>query len=187
MSFCSSFVSTVVLLIFQENANQYFLKVNASCINELKCPGMTFFSSWFCRGDPLFLEPFWMQHAASSALVVAGWHRMSYVFENNSYISHELEKHIRRLHSIAKNAATSGKYIVFGAGSTQLLNAAVYALSPQNSSSPAKVVASIPYYPVCFFLSWFGCLRLLLCLFRHKAFYWERCLCWKYFPEKRIP
>ncbi|XP_058188826.1 tryptophan aminotransferase-related protein 3-like isoform X1 [Rhododendron vialii] len=99
-------------------------------------------------GDPLFLEPFWMQHAASSALVVAGWHRMSYVFENNSHISHELEKHIRRVHSIAKNAATSGKYIVFGAGSTQLLNAAVYALSPQNSSSPAKVVASIPYYPI---------------------------------------
>ncbi|KAG5525340.1 hypothetical protein RHGRI_031871 [Rhododendron griersonianum] len=95
--------------------------------------------------DGLFVDG---KPSSSSALVVAGWHRMSYVFENNSYISHELEKHIRRLHSIAKNAATSGKYIVFGAGSTQLLNAAVYALSPQNSSSPAKVVASIPYYPI---------------------------------------
>ncbi|KAH7832853.1 hypothetical protein Vadar_000646 [Vaccinium darrowii] len=99
-------------------------------------------------GDPVFLEPFWMQHAASSALVVAGWHRMSYVFDDQSFISHELEKHIRKLHSIAKNAVTSGKYIVFGAGSTQLLSAAVYALSPENSSSPAKVVASVPYYPM---------------------------------------
>ena len=103
-----------------------------------------------CSGDPLFLEPFWIHHAASSALVVAGWHRMSYVFSDHTYISHELEKQIHKLHSVAKNAITEGKYIIFGAGSTQLISAAVYALSPDNSSSsPAKVVASIPYYPVC--------------------------------------
>ncbi|ONH90220.1 hypothetical protein PRUPE_8G041500 [Prunus persica] len=44
---------------------------------------------------------------------------------------------------------TQGRYITFGAGSTQLLNAAVHALSSDNSSSsssPASVVASIPYY-----------------------------------------
>ncbi|PSS19521.1 Tryptophan aminotransferase-related protein [Actinidia chinensis var. chinensis] len=100
-------------------------------------------------GDPLFLEPFWIHHAASSALVVAGWHRMSYQFSDHSFISHELEKQILKLHSVAKNAVTEGKYIIFGAGSTQLISAAVYALSPDNSSSsPAKVVASIPYYPV---------------------------------------
>ncbi|XP_059631526.1 tryptophan aminotransferase-related protein 4-like [Cornus florida] len=99
-------------------------------------------------GDPLFLEPFWMQHAASSAIVVAGWHRMSYIFGDKSFISQELEKHIRKVHAITKNAVTAGKYIVFGAGSTQLLNAAVHALSSENSSSPARVVASIPYYPV---------------------------------------
>lgn len=128
-----------------------------------------------------------MQHAASSALVVAGWHRMSYVFENNSYISHELEKHIRRLHSNAKNAATSGKYIVFGAGSTQLLNAAVYALSPQNSSSPAKVVASIPYYPVCF--SFLGSVVYGCCFvcFGIKHFI-ERDVCvGNFFPKNEFP
>ncbi|CAL5348640.1 unnamed protein product [Camellia sinensis] len=100
-------------------------------------------------GDPLFLEPFWMEHAASSALVVVGWHRMSYTFNDHSFISRNLENHIRKVHSIAKNAITDGRYILFGGGSTQLLSAAVYALSPENSSSPARVVASIPYFPVC--------------------------------------
>ncbi|XP_009767595.1 tryptophan aminotransferase-related protein 4-like [Nicotiana sylvestris] len=101
-------------------------------------------------GDPLFLEPFWMQNAASSAVVVAGWHRMSYFFPNQSYISKELEKNIRKIHAIAKNAITDGRYIVFGVGSTQLLNAAVHALSMESSSSSpftTKVVANkIPYY-----------------------------------------
>lgn len=47
------------------------------------------------------------------------------------------------------NAITEGKYIIFGAGATHLLNAAVmHALSSNAASSPAKVVASIPYYPV---------------------------------------
>ncbi|CAL9020431.1 unnamed protein product [Prunus brigantina] len=100
-------------------------------------------------GDPYFLEPFWMQHAAQSALLVAGWHRMGYSFPDGSYISAELEGHIRKLHATVGNAATQGRYIVFGAGSTQLLNAAVHALSSDNSSnssSPASVVATIPYY-----------------------------------------
>ncbi|PIN02843.1 hypothetical protein CDL12_24644 [Handroanthus impetiginosus] len=98
-------------------------------------------------GDPLFLEPFWMQHAAKSAVLIAGWHRMSYTFYDQSFISQELENHIRRVHSIARNAITKGKYIVFGGGSTQLLSAAVYALS-MNLSSPASVVAAPLAYPL---------------------------------------
>ncbi|XP_059460442.1 tryptophan aminotransferase-related protein 3-like [Corylus avellana] len=100
-------------------------------------------------GDPYFLEPFWMQHATNSALVVAGWHRMGYSYSDHSpNISPELESHIRTLHSVVGNAITAGRYIVFGAGSTQLLNAAVNALSSDNSSTPARVVALFPYYPV---------------------------------------
>ncbi|KAL3617757.1 hypothetical protein CASFOL_038078 [Castilleja foliolosa] len=106
----------------------------------------------FCKvqqrcGDPLFLEPFWMQHASTSAVVVTGWHRMSYTFNDHSFVSHELESHIRRVHSVAKNAITKGKKILFGGGSTQLLGAAVYALS-MNLSSPASVVAAAPAYPL---------------------------------------
>ncbi|KAL8058316.1 hypothetical protein ABFX02_03G010300 [Erythranthe guttata] len=51
------------------------------------------------------------------------------------------------VHKVAKNAITKGKYVVFGGGSTQLLAAAVYALS-MNLSSSASVVASAPYYPL---------------------------------------
>ncbi|KAI4352766.1 hypothetical protein L6164_006987 [Bauhinia variegata] len=99
-------------------------------------------------GDPLFLEPFWMKHAASSAVLVSGWHRMSYIYSDGSYISELLVDHIKKLHDIVGNAKADGKYIIFGAGSTQLLNAAVYALSPNSSSEPAKVVATSPYYSV---------------------------------------
>ncbi|KAI4346547.1 hypothetical protein L6164_007436 [Bauhinia variegata] len=97
-------------------------------------------------GDPLFLEPFWKQHAASSAVLVSGWHRMSYIYSDGSYISELLVKHIIKVHDIVGNAKTDGKYVIFGAGSTQLMNAAVYALSPNSSSNPAKVVATAPHY-----------------------------------------
>ncbi|KAL0298040.1 UNVERIFIED_CONTAM: Tryptophan aminotransferase-related protein 4, partial [Sesamum angustifolium] len=86
-------------------------------------------------GDPLFLEPFWMKNSGRSTVVIPGWHRMSYDYSDNSYISQELEKNIRKLHAITKNAVTDGRNIVFGAGATQLLNAAIYALS-MNMSSP---------------------------------------------------
>ncbi|KAK4483978.1 hypothetical protein RD792_011190 [Penstemon davidsonii] len=98
-------------------------------------------------GDPLFLEPFWMQHAASSAVLVPGWHRMTYRFADHTFISEQLKNQIFRLHSISRNAITKGKYIVFGGGSTQLLSAAVFALSA-NRSSPSRVVADPPYYPL---------------------------------------
>ncbi|XP_054816269.1 tryptophan aminotransferase-related protein 4-like [Prosopis cineraria] len=101
-------------------------------------------------GDPTFLEPFWVKNAANSAVVISGWHRMSYVFSDGSLISKELKKHIERVHSITGNAITQGKYIIFGAGATHLLHAAIHSLSSQDSASasPANVVASIPYYPV---------------------------------------
>lgn len=101
-----------------------------------------------------------MKHAASSAILIAGWHRMSYRFTHASFISQELEKKIRKLHSITGNAVTENRFIIFGAGSTQLLNAAVHALSSDynSSSSTARVVASMPFYPVralLVFANWF--------------------------------
>lgn len=76
---------------------------------------------------------------------------MSYEYSDGSLISEELKARIQKVHASVGNAITDGKYIIFGAGATHLLNAAVHALSSNNaSSSPAKVVASIPYYPVKF-------------------------------------
>ncbi|KAL4313247.1 hypothetical protein GQ457_01G010690 [Hibiscus cannabinus] len=99
-------------------------------------------------GDPLFLEPFWMQHSTSSALVVSGWNRMSYSYSDNTYFSQQLESLIHKVHALVGNAITQNRYMVFGAGSTQVLSAAAYALSLQNttSQSPTRVVASVPYY-----------------------------------------
>ncbi|KAF7820322.1 tryptophan aminotransferase-related protein 4-like [Senna tora] len=103
-------------------------------------------------GDPYFLEPFWMGRAESSGILVSGWHRMGYNFMNDgSLISEMLVKYINKLHHVVGNAIISknGSFIVFGCGSTQLLNAAVYAFSPNSSmDSPAKVVTSAPYYPI---------------------------------------
>ncbi|KAF5780575.1 putative alliinase, EGF-like domain, pyridoxal phosphate-dependent transferase, major [Helianthus annuus] len=97
-------------------------------------------------GDPIYLEPFWMQNAADTAVVISGWHRMSYEYADDPMMSPELDKYIRKLHSVAGNAITQDRYIVFGVGSSQLLSAAVYALSSQNSSSPSNVLASTPFY-----------------------------------------
>ncbi|KAJ0501396.1 putative alliinase, EGF-like domain, pyridoxal phosphate-dependent transferase, major [Helianthus annuus] len=97
-------------------------------------------------GDPIYLEPFWMQNAADTTVVISGWHRMSYEYDDDPMMSTELDKYIRKLHSIAGNAITQDRYIVFGVGSSQLLSAAVYALSSEISSSPSNVLASIPFY-----------------------------------------
>lgn len=88
-----------------------------------------------------------MKHAASTTIVVSGWHRMGYEYDDGSLISKELSTEIFKLHDIVKNVNTTDRYIIFGAGSTQLLGAAVHSLSLK-SSQPAKVVASVPYYPV---------------------------------------
>ncbi|RVW37455.1 Tryptophan aminotransferase-related protein 4 [Vitis vinifera] len=65
------------------------------------------------RGSAV-LEPFWMQHAASSAVLVAGWHRMSYSFNDHSSISQELVKLIRKLHAIVGNANTTADSLFSG-------------------------------------------------------------------------
>ncbi|GLJ26927.1 hypothetical protein SUGI_0527040 [Cryptomeria japonica] len=101
------------------------------------------------RGDPTFLEPFWIANAEAGVTVVPAWYRMSYDVNNAleySATSPELEKQIRALHEVVGNAVTKGRYIVLGTGSTQLINAAVYSLSQAHARNPSKVVAAIPYY-----------------------------------------
>ncbi|KAK6938234.1 Alliinase, EGF-like domain [Dillenia turbinata] len=95
--------------------------------------------------DPVFLEPYWMKHRAGSAVVVSGWHRMGSSFGHKSDISPRLRKQIQILHKVMGNAIPDPGFIVFGAGSTQLRTAAVYALTPFNSTSRTKVVASVPF------------------------------------------
>lgn len=89
-----------------------------------------------------------MRHAAASAVVVSGWHRLSYITTDGLYQSVELERYIKRLHRAVGNAVADDKHLVFATGSIQLINALVYALSPDgNTGSTASVVATAPYYP----------------------------------------
>jgi hypothetical protein len=96
-----------------------------------------------------------MRHTAASAVLVSGWHRLSYRTTEGLF---QLEAHIRQLHRAVGIAVVDGKHLVFGTGSTQLMNGLVYALSPDAddaSSPPASVVKTAPYYLVrlLFFLS----------------------------------
>lgn len=101
-------------------------------------------------GDPVFLEPFWLTNAEASATVVPGWYRMSYLIHDGRslLISPELETQIRGIHALVGNAVTEGSYIVIGTGSMQLINAAVYSLSPSHHDAQhaAQIVAAAPYY-----------------------------------------
>ncbi|CAD6237063.1 unnamed protein product [Miscanthus lutarioriparius] len=99
-------------------------------------------------GNPLFLEPYWRRHAAASAVVFSGWHRMSYT-TTGRFQSVELERQIRRLHRAVGNAVADDKHLVFASGSLQLINALVHALSPDAMAAkpPSRVVAAAPYYP----------------------------------------
>nr|AYN25508.1 alliinase [Allium chinense] len=104
-------------------------------------------------GDGLFLEEYWKQHKENGAVLVSGWHRMSYFFNPvSNFISFELEKTIKELHELVGNAAAKDRYIVFGVGVTQLIHGLVISLSPNMTATPsapeAKVVAHAPYYPV---------------------------------------
>lgn len=51
-----------------------------------------------------------------------------------------------RLHKLVGNAVTQDRFIVVGAGSTQLIQAVFYATSPLNASEPVSVVSAAPYY-----------------------------------------
>ncbi|CAM0882424.1 unnamed protein product [Alopecurus aequalis] len=96
----------------------------------------------------MFLEPYWMRHAEASAVLVSGWHRMSYRTTDGLFQSVELERSIKQLHRAVGNAVADDKHIAFATGSVQLISALVYALSPDsNSGSTAGVVATSPYYP----------------------------------------
>ncbi|KAK8512425.1 hypothetical protein V6N13_083026 [Hibiscus sabdariffa] len=114
----------------------------AEAVAEIHCSGhgVASLDGFFGDGN----EP----HSTSSALVVSGWNRMSYTYNDNTFFSQQLESLIHKLHAFVGNENTRNRYIVFGAGSTQVLSAAAYALSLQNTSSqsPTRVVASIPYY-----------------------------------------
>ncbi|KAH0724983.1 hypothetical protein KY284_000848 [Solanum tuberosum] len=62
------------------------------------------------------------------------------------FLESKLEEQIRRLHNVVGNAIVDDHYIVVGTGSSQLVQAALYALSPSDQLEPISVVSATPFY-----------------------------------------
>ena len=62
------------------------------------------------------------------------------------FLQPQLGDAIKGLHRVVGNAVTDGRHIVVGTGSTQLLMAALYALSSPSAGHPVSLVAAAPYY-----------------------------------------
>jgi L-tryptophan--pyruvate aminotransferase len=64
---------------------------------------------------------------------IKGWELMSYYCDSSNmcwFMLPELRDEIERLHHLVGNAVTKDKYIVVGNGSSQLFQAALFAVSP---------------------------------------------------------
>ena len=112
-----------------------------------------------CSGDPTVYESFWQQMGDKTTVVISGWQYISYFSDVTNlcwFLEPEFAKAVVRLHKLVGNAITEDRYIVVGTGSSQLFQAALYALCPPNASEPMNVVSAAPFYSVssmclCFF------------------------------------
>ncbi|ESQ54854.1 hypothetical protein EUTSA_v10025236mg [Eutrema salsugineum] len=101
-------------------------------------------------GDPTVYERYWQEMGEMATMVIPGWQSLSYFSDNNNnlcwFLEPELGKEIVRVHNVVGNAVTQDRFIVVGTGSTQLYQAALYALSPRDDSGPINVVSAAPFY-----------------------------------------
>ncbi|KAG1342848.1 tryptophan aminotransferase-related protein 1 [Cocos nucifera] len=101
------------------------------------------------HGDPTMFESFWRWMGDRGSIVIPAWQTMSYFSDVTNvcwFLEPEFAQEVRRLHNLIGNAVTQDRYIVVGTGSTQLFQAALYALSPSDASEPISVVSAVPYY-----------------------------------------
>ncbi|XP_059636021.1 L-tryptophan--pyruvate aminotransferase 1-like [Cornus florida] len=101
------------------------------------------------HGDPTMFEAYWQRMGDKCTVVIPGSQSLSY-FSNMKnlcwFLEPELEESIKRVHHVVGNAVTKDHHVVVGTGSTQLFQAALYALSPSDALEPISVVCAIPYY-----------------------------------------
>ncbi|XP_022131455.1 L-tryptophan--pyruvate aminotransferase 1-like isoform X2 [Momordica charantia] len=104
-------------------------------------------------GIPTVFEPYWRRMGDKCRVVIQGCDLMSYRATTTNlcwYLLPELEEAIRRLHRVVGNAVVDERHVVVGTGSTQLFQAALYALSTPAAAAaapqPINVVSAAPYY-----------------------------------------
>ncbi|XP_004300914.1 PREDICTED: tryptophan aminotransferase-related protein 2-like [Fragaria vesca subsp. vesca] len=101
------------------------------------------------HGDPTMYEKYWMMMGDKTTVVIPGWHSMSYFSDVKNlcwFLEPQLAMQIIKLHKAVGNAVTEGRHIVIGTGSSQLIIAALFALSPADGSEPMSVVSTAPFY-----------------------------------------
>ncbi|XP_024960896.1 L-tryptophan--pyruvate aminotransferase 1 [Cynara cardunculus var. scolymus] len=101
------------------------------------------------HGDPTMYEAFWRKMGDKCTVVIKGYEHLSYFSTNKNpcwFLEPKLEDSIRSLHGAVGNAETDGYTIVVGTGSSQLLQAVLYALAPQDQPDPINVVSAAPFY-----------------------------------------
>ncbi|KAL6608289.1 hypothetical protein ACP70R_041352 [Stipagrostis hirtigluma subsp. patula] len=101
------------------------------------------------HGDPTMYEAFWRGAGDRATIVIPGWQTMSYFSDVGGFcwfLEPEFEREVRRLHRLVGNAVVDGYHMLVGTGSTQLFQAALYALSPAADGAPMSVVSPAPYY-----------------------------------------
>uniref|UniRef100_A0A2N9IR09 Alliinase C-terminal domain-containing protein n=1 Tax=Fagus sylvatica TaxID=28930 RepID=A0A2N9IR09_FAGSY len=100
-------------------------------------------------GDPTLYEPFWQKMGDKCKVEIDSVALMSYFSDMKNvcwFLEPELGDSIKRLHHVVGNAVTDDRHIVVGTGSTQLFQAALYALTTPAGPEPVSIVSSAPYY-----------------------------------------
>lgn len=102
------------------------------------------------HGDPTMYESYWKEVGHKCSVTMSGFQSLSYFGDAKTlcwFMEQKLEDEIKKLHKVAGNAVVEGRHIVVGTGSSQLILAALYALSDHlNLPDPIDVVSASPYY-----------------------------------------
>ncbi|KAK6116536.1 hypothetical protein DH2020_049741 [Rehmannia glutinosa] len=92
-----------------------------------------------------------------SRITFLGHQSLSY-FSNKKnmcwFLEPKLEEEIKNIHNLVGNAMVEDRHIIVGTGSSQLIQAALYALSDHSLNEPntISVVSASPYYSVSLFV-----------------------------------
>ncbi|XP_047966001.1 tryptophan aminotransferase-related protein 1-like [Salvia hispanica] len=104
----------------------------------------------FDKGDPTMYEAYWKLIGDDFKITISSSEALSYFANPKSfcwYMLPKLEHEIKNLHNLVGNAVVEGRHIVVGNGSSQLIQAALYALAePLDPPSPISVVSAAPFY-----------------------------------------
>ncbi|KAK9276991.1 hypothetical protein L1049_006530 [Liquidambar formosana] len=101
------------------------------------------------HGDPTMFESYWRKMGDKCTVVISGCQSLSYFSDMGNFcwfLEPALADAIKRLHRVVGNAVLEDRHLVVGTGSTQLYQAALYALSPPDEPNPTSVVSAVPYY-----------------------------------------